>query len=312
MKNANLKSKALAALLLSALCVPAAQADLEREMGAGVLNWSRGTLRVTGAGAVSGQSTLSAGQQRLMAKRAAQADAYRLLAEAVNGVQVFAETTVQDFVTQSDVIRLQVKAVIRGARRVGTTRYLSDGSVEQDLEMPIFGRDSLAQAVKLGQAIETQFSQPYGSLPQYLSARGHFEWGSAALVGAGLNLAQAVKTAENTGYTGLIIDATGLAAEPALGPFVVGAGARLHPNHKIGVDPNQVVQQGPLHYVEDLDEAREDVQRVGNNPLLVRAKAAVGSPARSNILLDRSTAAEVLEADKQFQFLKDLKVTLVL
>ena len=56
------------------------------------------------------------------------------MAEAVNGVQVFSETTVRDYVVESDVVRIQVKAVIRGARQIGKTRYLSDGTVEMDLE----------------------------------------------------------------------------------------------------------------------------------------------------------------------------------
>ncbi|MBF2052877.1 MAG: LPP20 family lipoprotein [Candidatus Sericytochromatia bacterium] len=285
-----------------------ARADLIQEVGTGRLNWSQGSLTVTGSGvAAKGKN---AGQARLLAQRAAMSDAYRQLAEAVNGVQVMAETTVKDFVTESDTIRLSVSAVIKGARQNGPTRYLSDGTVEVDVTMPIYGNGSLAQAVQLGQAMEQQFSKPYSSLDRYLTFRG---WNllpeihsKPAAPARGLRLAQA------KAYTGLIIDASGLAADPAMGPFVVGAGARLHPNQKIGVDPEKIVQQGPLHYVEDLEEAREDHERVGENPLIVRAKAAVGNPVRSNILLDESTAAQVMDINAQAHFLEALKVTLVL
>lgn len=292
---------------LALLWSPPASADLVQEVGTGRLNWSQGSLTVTGSGAAARGN---AGQARLMAQRAAISDAYRQLAEAVNGVQVMAETTVKDFVTESDTIRLSVSAVIKGARQTGPTRYLSDGTVEVDVSMPIYGNGSLAQAVQLGQAMEQRFSQPYSSLDRYLAFHG---WN--LLPGTSPQTkrpARGLRLAQGQTYTGLIIDASGLAADPAMGPFVVGAGARLHPNQKIGIDPEKIVQQGPLHYVEDLDKAKEDSERVGDNPLIVRAKAAVGNPVRSNILLDESTAAEVMDINAQAHFLEALKVTLVL
>lgn len=305
-------SVALLSLALSSLFLcwsTPARADLVQEVGSGRLNWSEGSLTVTGSGvAARGQN---AGQARLLAQRAAVSDAYRQLAEAVNGVQVLAETTVKDFVTESDSIRLSVSAVIRGAKPVGQPRYLSDGTVEVDVSMPVYGNGSLAQAVRLGQAMEQQFSKPYSSLERYLAFRG---WNllPTHVPTASPRPQRGLRLAQNNTYTGLIIDASGLAADPAMGPFVVGAGARLHPNQKIGIDPEKIVQQGPLHYVEDLNEAKADHERVGENPLIVRAKAAVGNPVRSNILLDEITAAQVLDINAQAHFLEALKVTLVL
>lgn len=282
--------------------------DLERKVGTGVLNWSSQTLTVTGSGAVkAGGNT---GQQRLLAERAAQADAYRQLAEAVNGVQVFAETTVKDFVSESDVIRLQVKALIRGAKRVGKPRYLSDGTVEIDLKMPIFGNESVAQAVDFGKTLEKQTARPYSNLQNYLAFRGYQLAPEVAQRPSSYQ--RGYRLAANEEYTGLIIDASGLAAEPAMGPFIIGAGARIHVSQKIDVDPNKIVQEGPLHYVEDLDEARQDTERIGARPLVIRAKAATGNPVRSNILLDESTANKVMDINKDAKFLENLKVTLVL
>jgi hypothetical protein len=118
--------------------------------------------------------------------------------------------------------------------------------------------------------------------------------------------------AQTPAYTGLIIDASGLAAEPAMGPFIVGAGARVHVSQKIDIDPEKIVQQGPLHYVADINDAKADTARIGANPLIVRAKAATGEPVRSNILLDPTTALKVIDINKNAKFLDDLKVTLVL
>lgn len=295
-------------LNLGLISLPASATGLEREVGSARLDWGKGTLTVTGSGAVSGAAGQNIGQKRLMAQRAAIGDAYRQLAESVNGVQVFSESVVKDYVTESDVIRLQVQAVIRGAKQVGQPRYLSDGTVEVDLNMPIFGRGSLAEGLAFGQALQNQLEQPFSSLEHYLAFRGQRLSG----LSASSALADSSQLAQADSYTGLIIDAGGLAAEPAMGPFIVAGSKRLHVSQEIGVDPDRVVKEGPLHYVESLSEAKQDLERVGKNPLIIRAKAADGSPARSNILLDQGTAQKILEANKVAKFLENLKVTLVI
>jgi hypothetical protein len=71
-----------------------------------------------------------------MAERTAKVDGYRNLLEQAYGLQVTGSTTVRDFATQSDVIRTQLDAFIRGAKVVDT-RYLDDGSVETDMEITL-------------------------------------------------------------------------------------------------------------------------------------------------------------------------------
>lgn len=75
-------------------------------------------------------------QQKLLARRAAIADAYRKLAEAVYGLEINSTTRVADFVTESDEIRSDVDAMIRGIR-VGDTRFYSDGTAEVEAEVTV-------------------------------------------------------------------------------------------------------------------------------------------------------------------------------
>lgn len=75
-------------------------------------------------------------QARLMAKRAAQVDAYRNLAEQVNGLQIRSDTFVRDFVAESDNIRADMNTFLRGAKFI-EVRYLDDLSVEVDVRIAL-------------------------------------------------------------------------------------------------------------------------------------------------------------------------------
>jgi len=130
-------SAVLAVTLLTAvpsanyISARAAGADVTQQLGdKASVDWTTGTIKVTGSGAPPEKG--SPAQKRLMAKRAAQVDGYRQLAEAIEGVHVDSETSVKDFVTESDVIKTRVQALVKGAVVVAT-RNMSDGSVEVDL-----------------------------------------------------------------------------------------------------------------------------------------------------------------------------------
>lgn len=82
------------------------------------------------------QSPASEAQNKLLAKRAAEADAYRKLAETVYGLQLSSNTFVRDFVTESDEIKTSVDALVRGVK-LGEPRYYDDGVCEIDAEVTV-------------------------------------------------------------------------------------------------------------------------------------------------------------------------------
>lgn len=75
-------------------------------------------------------------QNKLLAKRAAEADAYRKLAECVYGLQINSETYVKDFVTESDMIRTSVDQFIKGVR-LGKPNWYEDMSCEVEAEVTV-------------------------------------------------------------------------------------------------------------------------------------------------------------------------------
>ena len=111
--------------------------DLIERLPSGTINWSIGLITATGSGAPP-SSVSNPAQARLMAKRAAILDARRNLLETVKGVTVDAQTTVQNFMTTSDIVVTKVSGVVK-LSRVINTRYMSDGAVEVTVEMDLRG-----------------------------------------------------------------------------------------------------------------------------------------------------------------------------
>ncbi len=84
---------------------------------------------------VAPEHTISPAQGYALAKRAAMADAYRLLAEKINGVVVDGQDSVKNMVMQRSTVRTQVTAMIRNATLVETT--FKNGLCEVELEVKI-------------------------------------------------------------------------------------------------------------------------------------------------------------------------------
>jgi hypothetical protein len=69
-----------------------------------------------------------------MAKRAAELDAYRRLAQRLLDIRIDATTTVRDACLESDEIIANLSQVIKGAEAVAI-RYLDDGTCEVDMQV---------------------------------------------------------------------------------------------------------------------------------------------------------------------------------
>ncbi len=92
-------------------------------------------FRASGMGVASTKHT-NPSVARAMAGRAAKADAMRNLVQQIQGARIDAETTVKDYVTESDHIKLEVNSYIRGARVVNQ-KQMPDGTVEVEMEVEV-------------------------------------------------------------------------------------------------------------------------------------------------------------------------------
>lgn len=261
---------------------------------AGNINWSTGTLVAVGTGAPP-ERFYGKPQARPMAMRAAQVDAYRKLLEVANGVRVDATTIVRDYAVESDVVRTQVEGMVRGAT-ITKTEYLSDGTVEVTVSMPLSGAgSSLSQAV----------------YPHLMGSEG-FPQAPPSGYPAVQPIPQAPEAAAPAGgtvFTGLVVDARGIKARPAMSPKIVDEnGEEVYGS--MHVDREYAVQQGMSGYARDLTAAQSN-PRVTNNPLTVKGIKADG-PGKSNIVISNADANHLRAAGDNLTFMKKCRVMIVL
>ena len=96
------------------------------------------TITVTGQG-VAPVNTISPAQAYALAKRAAIADAYRLIAEKVRGVEVEGEDLVKNMMVKRSTVRTTVYALVRNANITETT--FRDGLCEVEMEIKLYYED---------------------------------------------------------------------------------------------------------------------------------------------------------------------------
>ena len=235
--------------------------------GVGITNWGEGEriISATGIGVVS-DNPINAARERANAMRAAKIVALRDLLEQVKGVQINSTTTIQNFETVDDTIIARVSGVVQGAYEVGSPRYMSDGSIERTFAISLDGQ--LADAV----------------LTETYNTTVH--------PGGGDN-------------TGLIIDASGLGAMPAMSPKIVNqSGDVLY--GPMNVSRDYAVSVGIVGYARSVDEARGG-DRVGTNPMVIRAVSVTGA-AKCDLIVSNPDGSKI----PYVSGISDCRVTIVL
>ena len=237
-------------------------------------DWNTQKITVVGTGVAP--NGMRGAQARIMAKRAAMADGYRQLLEAVKGVQVDASTTVEMAMVQSDSIKLKVSGLVQGARVV-SENFTNDGAYEVTMEIPMFGASGgLAAAVIEKPAVVEPIPEP--------------------------DVTVTVKVEVNKGgYTGLIIDCRGFRVQPVMSPVIKNANGKKIYGHK-NLDYDKVIEFGMASYADNMSMAT----RAGSNPLIIKAVAV--EDFNSNPVVSNEDANRILSENKHSHFLEDTAV----
>jgi hypothetical protein len=265
----------------------------------GTVNWSEGIITATGIGTPP-EKYYGKPQARPMAIRAAQLDAFRNLLESTKGVRVDSTTMVRDSMVESDLIRSQVSGMVKGAQVV-KKEYLSDGTVEVTVAMSLrggFAQLILPQDIKQVPEIRTippaLPAPPVGGQPGGTSV--------PPLPGP------ATPTHVPTIYTGLVVDARGLNARPAMSPKIFDENAQ-EVYGSAYVSREFAVQQGMAGYAKDVTAAQTN-PRVTNEPLMVKGLRTEG-PGQCSFVISNADAAKIRSASENLSFLKKCRVMIV-
>jgi len=259
----------------------------------GSVNYGDRTIQAIGIGFIP-ENVINAGQARRAAMRIAKQDALRQLIEIVNGVNVTSETTVSGAMFD-DVIKTQVQGAIRGARRVGEPKYLSDTSVEvtYEVKMADISRVLLPIAEK---APTLKFEDT--------------TVGGVATPGASNDQGSNADSGPTSGgVTGIIIDGKGLGLRPAMSPRIVNqSGSVVYGPGQYSRD--YAASNGVVGYAKSLEQAKAD-PRVQGNPLVIRGSSVSGSSA-ADLVVSNVDAGKIARADGSAGLLGNCRVMFVL
>jgi hypothetical protein len=263
----------------------------------GSINYGDRTIQAIGIGFIP-ENVINAGQARRSAMRIAKQDALRQLIEIVNGVNVTSETTVSGAMFD-DVIKTQVQGAIRGARRIGEPKYLSDTSVEVVYEVKM-ADISLVLLPMAEKAPTLTFDNVNVTLSGTVAAAAAPEQQQAGTADTGI---------KSGGVTGIIIDGTGLGLRPAMSPRILNQGG------SVVYGPGQysrdyAAANGVVGYAKTLDQAKSDT-RVQGNPLIIRAASTSGSTS-ADVIISNADAGRLAVADGAGGLLKNCRVMIVL
>jgi len=266
--------------------------EVVENIGNGSINWTKGIIQATGIG-TSPEEYYGKPQARPMALRAARIDAMRNLLEVTQGVRIDSATVVKNFAVTNDVIMAKVSGMVKGAQIV-KQEYLSDGTVEVTMQMSLHG--GFAQLV-LPQEIKQ--IEPIKLVP------------SLSVEPPKPSPAIASKTAEKPTseiYTGLVVNAIGLNARPAMSPKIIDENGQEVYGSAF-VSREYAVQQGMSGYAKDITAAQSN-PRVTNNPLTVKVLKTEG-PGNSDIVISNADAFKLRSASEHLSFIKKCRVMIV-
>lgn len=258
----------------------------------GNINWSQGIITAVGIGSPP-EKYYGKPQARPMALRAAQLVAYRNLLEVISGVRIDSTTVVRDSMVESDLIRSQVNGMVKGTEVV-KKEYLSDGTVEVTLAMSLRGGFSqLILPTDIQQMPEIKTIPPAPPIPAQEP----------------MSTEPMTPVPTPSVYTGLVVDAHGIAARPAMSPKILDEnGQEVYGSGYVSRE--YAVQQGMTGYAKDLATAQAN-PRVTNEPLTVKGLRTEG-PGKSNLVISNADAAKIRSASENLSFLKKCRVVIVL
>ena len=258
----------------------------------GSIDWAAGVFHSSGVGPPPEKKGESDEVERRKSLNASKTQALKNMVALVMATRVDAQSSVRDVASRNDMVMAKVETIINGSK-VYKQEYLSDGTVEISLQMSIFGGFAqliLPEEIKQVEAIKTVPGPGRkGDVP------GSEPVSPPVIV--------------TSGFTGLVVDAGGTQALPALVPVIVDEkGKEVY--GPAFVSREFAVQQGLGRYMTDTESALKS-PAVGRKPLLVKGLRTEATD-RSRIVISNADASRLLSMSENLSFLKKCRVVIVI
>ena len=264
------------------------QNEIIENVGNGSINWSKSFLKATGTGPPPEQ-ICDKENARSMALRSARQDALQNLLEVIKGVRIDSNTRVKNFAVKSNVIESKVQEMVRDAQVINK-KYMSDGTVEVAMLMNLHG--GFAQLV-LPADIKQISSVKIVASNHDASVFSSTEYAAS----------------KHDIYTGLIVDAGGINAKPAMAVAIFDENDKEIYGSAFA-SREFAVQKCMSGYVKNMASALKD-SRVTGNPLTVKGLRTKG-PGRSNIIISNADASKIYSVFEHLAFFKECRVVIII
>ena len=263
------------------------------------INWSEGYIEAVGIGAPP-ERYIGKPNARPMALRAAKVDAYRNLLEATKGVRVDSTTVVKDFTVESDVINTQVEGLVKGAKVVNQD-YLSDGTAEVTLRIPMAGGQSLISVLNIDNKSEPAFVPPERLIPPADAVKKPDPLPPETQK-------KSITYDSSKPVTGVIFGLEGRAFQRQLLPVIItiADGNKQITVYSVkSVKPPVIRSYGVVRYADDREQAKKNTY-VGDNTVVI----PVTDVTKENMLVIGADAARVIRDTSMHgnDYLSDAKV----
>ena len=257
-------------------------ADLIQDLPAGQMDWTNGTLTATGIAQPRGKKSVnSVDSQKLLSS--AKVTAQQNLLLSVKQLRVSSIARVETLAGSTPLFMAKIQELIKKAPVVNQS-YLSDGTVTITLKFSLTG--AFYQWV-MPRGVE----QIDPVMPVNTSSRADKE------------------TPDESIWTGLIVDATGLALNPAMVPQIIDE----HGNRIYGpafISRDFAVRWGGCGYMTDMDRPAMH-GRTGPHPLVVRG-IRVNGPEQTNIVISSVDASLIHAVAEHVSFMREGRVIVLI
>ena len=259
-------------------------------LASNTVNWSKGDVTAIGVGYPPEEMGMRGNS---IARRAAMVDAQRNLLEITKGVQIDAETTVENLTVSSDVVNSKVQGLLKGAQ-IFEEGNLDDGGYYVKMRIALYGSTNSLASVAMAEYTKDIQSQEFAEVEDTELSK------------------KEIKQVKRAGYTGVIVDASGLGLEATFSPAILDTNGRV----VYGIanaDKNVVIIKGMVDYASAVEEATVG-SRAGDNPLVVKAvevKGGKNSINKVNVVVSVEDADRILLANEKSGMLDNLAVVFV-